>query len=75
MILENIYIPTERGSNIARIDWPDNKTQVRDQSPGKERPHATFSLEEVFDAKKGSHGRDRGDDASDETAGENTCDV
>ena len=70
-----IYIPVERGSNIARIDRPENKTQIRDQSPSKVRPHATFSLEQVFDAKRGSHGRDRRDDASDETAGEDTSNV
>ena len=75
MVWENMYIPVERCSNIARIDRPKNKTQIRDQSPGKERPHATFSLEQVVDAKRRGRGRNGGDNASDETACENPSNV
>ena len=69
-------IPIQRGSNIARIDGSENETQIRDQCPGRECPHATFAAEEkIVDTAASSHGRDRSDDAGDEPADENTRDV
>ena len=67
--------PIKRGSNVARIHRSENKTQIRHQCPGKQRPRATFGVEEVFDAKASSNGWDRKDDTSDDTASEDTSDV
>ena len=71
----SINLPVERGSNIARIDRPKNQTQICRHGPGKERPHAPFGIEKVFNAKTSDDCRDRRDDASDETADEDTCNV
>ena len=69
-------IPVERGSNIARIDRSENETQIRDQGPGRECPHAAFAAEEkVVDTAASRHGQDRSDDAGDEPADENARDV
>ena len=68
-------VPVERDSNIARINGPKNKTQIRRQCPGKEGPHAPFSTEEVFNATTSSDGWDSGDDTSDETADEDASDI
>ena len=73
---EGKNIPVEPCSDIARVDRSENETQIRDQCPGRECPHATFAAdEEVSDTAAGSHGRDRGDDARDEPADEDTRDV
>ena len=69
-------IPVQRLSNKARIDRSKNETQIRDQSPGRECPHATFSTgEEVIDTAARRHGRDRSDDATDKAVDEDARDV
>lgn len=73
--LGQLKVPVERDGNIARIDRPENKTKIRHQRPGKEGPHATFSVEEVFNTMTGSDGRDSGDETGDEAANEDACDV
>ena len=68
-------VPVERDGDIACVNRSENKTQIRHQCPGEEGPHASFDAEEIFDATTGCDGRDGGDDASDETADEDACDV
>ena len=66
-------VPVERDSDIARVDWPKNKTQIRHQCPKKESPHATFSAEKVFDALTGSNGRDSRDNTGENAPNGDTC--
>lgn len=68
-------IPVERESNIARVNRPKYEAQIHRQCPGKEGPHATFSVEKVFNTATSSDGRDSGNGTSDETAYEDTGDV
>ena len=68
-------LPVERDGNVARINRPKDKTQIRHQYPGKESPHAAFSDEEVFNTMTSRDGRDGGNDTSDETANEDACDI
>ena len=66
-------VPVERDGNIARVDWPKNKTQIRHQCPREESPHATFTAEKVFDALTSSNGRNSRDNTDDKTPNGDTC--
>lgn len=68
-------IPVERDGNIARINGPENETEIRHQCPGKEGPHETFGAEEIFNAMTGRDGWDGGDKTGDEAANEDAGDV
>ena len=66
-------VPIERDSNTARIDRPENKTQIRRHCPGKQGPHTIVGAEKVVNATTSSDGRDSGHDTRDETADEDAC--